>query len=210
MPQTHPPLPAKETLPTMYDLSCEDPEEPGLPDEFHLLQTELLRLTFQPPNHPNHLAQSIHDAGWSLFTQWLDDYGRIWDKVVVAVPPQYTTQASSDCGHPVVEALSTRTHRCPRCGSERDRDLNAVLNILREGLSSLGMEEQNGTHSRQRSGALGHWETGPQGRTIGETGTAAVAGQPETVSAVAEPITRIPALTEAANQRADQEARRAD
>jgi len=53
MPQTNPPLPAKETLPTMYDLPSEDPEEPGLPDEFHLFQPELLRLTFQPPNYPS-------------------------------------------------------------------------------------------------------------------------------------------------------------
>jgi Uma2 family endonuclease len=51
MHQTNPPLPAKATLPTMYDLPSEDPEEPGLPDEFHLLQPELLRLTFQPPNY---------------------------------------------------------------------------------------------------------------------------------------------------------------
>ena len=34
----------------MYDLPSEDPEEPGLPDEFHWLQPELLRLTFRPPN----------------------------------------------------------------------------------------------------------------------------------------------------------------
>lgn len=52
MQQTNPPLPAKETLPTMYDLPSEDPEEPGLPDEFHLFQPELLRLTFRPPNFP--------------------------------------------------------------------------------------------------------------------------------------------------------------
>ncbi len=53
MQQTNPPLPAKATLPTMYDLPSEDPEEPGLPDEFHLFQPELLRLTFQPPNYPS-------------------------------------------------------------------------------------------------------------------------------------------------------------
>ncbi|MDM3854757.1 MAG: hypothetical protein PT120_07570 [Aphanizomenon gracile PMC649.10] len=37
--------------PTMYDLPSEDPEEPGLPDEFHLLQPELLRSTFRPPSY---------------------------------------------------------------------------------------------------------------------------------------------------------------
>jgi len=30
--QTEPPLSSRETLPTMYDLPSEDPEEPGLPD----------------------------------------------------------------------------------------------------------------------------------------------------------------------------------
>lgn len=50
--QSEPIYPPRETLPTMYDLPSEDPEEPGLPDEFHDLQPELLRWTFAPPNYP--------------------------------------------------------------------------------------------------------------------------------------------------------------
>jgi Uma2 family endonuclease len=38
--------------PTMYDLPSEDPEEMGLPDEFHDFQPELLRQTFRPPGYP--------------------------------------------------------------------------------------------------------------------------------------------------------------
>jgi Uma2 family endonuclease len=49
--QTDPPLPPKETLPTMYDLPSEDPEEPGLPDQFHIYQPRLLDETFQPPSY---------------------------------------------------------------------------------------------------------------------------------------------------------------
>ncbi|MDB9342063.1 Uma2 family endonuclease [Nodularia spumigena CS-586/05] len=49
--QVDPPLPPTETLPTMYDLPSENQEEPGLPDEFHLLQPELLRITFRPPSY---------------------------------------------------------------------------------------------------------------------------------------------------------------
>ncbi|NEO64121.1 MAG: Uma2 family endonuclease [Moorea sp. SIO4G2] len=45
------PHPAKETLPTMYDLPSEDPEEPGLPDEFHIWQPQLCSETFRPPNY---------------------------------------------------------------------------------------------------------------------------------------------------------------
>jgi len=49
--QTDPPSPPKNTLPTMYDLKSEDPQESGLPDEFHIYQPQLLRETFQPPNY---------------------------------------------------------------------------------------------------------------------------------------------------------------
>jgi Uma2 family endonuclease len=50
--QTDPPLPAKKTLPTMYDLKSEDSEEPGLPDQFHIWQPRILEDTFQPPDFP--------------------------------------------------------------------------------------------------------------------------------------------------------------
>lgn len=46
--QPDPPRPAKDVLPTMYDLPSEDPEEPGLPDEFHNFQPQLLRETCRP------------------------------------------------------------------------------------------------------------------------------------------------------------------
>ncbi|NEP01298.1 MAG: Uma2 family endonuclease [Symploca sp. SIO2E9] len=49
-PQSDPPLSPRQTLPTMYDLLSEDPEEPGLPDEFHPLQSQLLWTTFRPRN----------------------------------------------------------------------------------------------------------------------------------------------------------------
>lgn len=47
--QFDPLRPARETLPTMYDLPSEDPEESGLPDELHEFQPQLLRETFHSP-----------------------------------------------------------------------------------------------------------------------------------------------------------------
>lgn len=38
---------AQKLLPTMYDLPSEDPEDPGLPDEFHDLQPQLLSATLR-------------------------------------------------------------------------------------------------------------------------------------------------------------------
>ena len=50
--QTDPPRSPRETLPTMYDLPSEDPEEAGLPDEYHIWQAELCSATFRPPTYP--------------------------------------------------------------------------------------------------------------------------------------------------------------
>jgi Uma2 family endonuclease len=47
--QTDPPLPARELLPTMYDLPSEEIGDAGMPDEFHVHQAILLDETFIPP-----------------------------------------------------------------------------------------------------------------------------------------------------------------
>lgn len=76
------------------------------------------------------LAKSISDASWSMFTDWLDYFGQIHGKFVIAVNPQYTSQECSNCGSIVKKTLSVRTHICS-CGCVLDRDENAAINILR-------------------------------------------------------------------------------
>ncbi len=82
--QTDPPRPPKETLPTMYDLPSEDPEEPGLPDEFHSLQPQLLRETFCPPSYPSdqvfvaadlNLYYDVHHPQWYKRPDWFAAIG---------------------------------------------------------------------------------------------------------------------------------------
>ena len=41
-PQQQPPRSPREMLPTMYDLPSEEVGESGLPDEFHVFQSQLL------------------------------------------------------------------------------------------------------------------------------------------------------------------------
>ncbi|MBP0018862.1 MAG: Uma2 family endonuclease, partial [Cyanobacteria bacterium SBLK] len=45
----------------MYDLPSEEVGEPGLPDQYHPLQAELLRLTFQPSTYPSERVFSAMD-----------------------------------------------------------------------------------------------------------------------------------------------------
>ncbi len=104
---------------------------------------EDLKIQNMVKNH--HLAKSISDAAWYQFTQWLEYYGKIWDKAVVAVNPKYTSQDCSNCGHRVKKTLSTRTHVCPSCHTEICRDTNAAQNILSRGLEIIGIEWNQGT-----------------------------------------------------------------
>jgi putative transposase len=118
-----------------------------------------LKIANMVKNH--HLAKSISDASWYQFTQWLDYYGKIWDKVVVAVTPAYTSQDCSNCGHRVKKSLSTRTHSCSKCGFEICRDTNAAINILKKGMKILGLEWQNNS-------TQGHWESASPDEKHGE------------------------------------------
>ncbi|MCP4700240.1 MAG: Uma2 family endonuclease, partial [Gammaproteobacteria bacterium] len=72
-------LPPKELLPTMYDLPSEDPDEPGLPDDFHYYQPQLLRETFCPPGYSDnrfYVARNInlyydaHHPLWHKRPDW--------------------------------------------------------------------------------------------------------------------------------------------
>jgi putative transposase len=84
-----------------------------------------------------HLSKSISDAGWRMFRTWLEYLARVYGKVVVAVPPEYTTQECSRCGTLVQKTLSERTHVCPRCGLVLGRDHNSAQIILSRGVALL-------------------------------------------------------------------------
>ncbi|QDZ38878.1 transposase [Euhalothece natronophila Z-M001] len=96
---------------------------------------ENLKVSNMVKNHC--LAKSISDVGWYQFRVWLEYFAQKFGKVAVAVPPHYTSQECSNCGRIVKKSLSTRTHAC-QCGTKLDRDENAAINILREGLRTVG------------------------------------------------------------------------
>ncbi len=114
-----------------------------------LIAYEDLRVKNLVKNHC--LAKSINDASWYQFRVWLEYFGKVFERVTVAVNPQYTSQECSSCGEIVKKTLSTRTHVC-RCGCVVDRDENAARNILSRGLSTVGLM---GTFMLDMSNALG-------------------------------------------------------
>jgi putative transposase len=97
-----------------------------------LVAIENLKVRNMIKNHC--LAKSISDAAWYRFREWLEYFSVVCGVPVIAVNPSYTSQNCSNCGEVVVKTLSTRTHKCPHCGYEADRDENAAINILKEAL----------------------------------------------------------------------------
>ncbi|MDF5714431.1 MAG: Uma2 family endonuclease [Rhizonema sp. NSF051] len=89
VPQSDPPLPPWETLPTMYDLPSDNRQEPGLPDDFHFLQPLLLFLTFLPANWKSELVYSAADLNLYYDLQHTQWYKRPDWFGVVGVPKLY-------------------------------------------------------------------------------------------------------------------------
>jgi Uma2 family endonuclease len=86
-------LAALPPLPTMYDLPSEDPEEPGLPDEFHDLQPQLLSRTLRLSRYS---SQEIYTA--SDLNLYYDLAHPLWHKrpdwfLVVGVPRLYNGES---------------------------------------------------------------------------------------------------------------------
>lgn len=81
------------------------------------------------------MSKSVHDAGWTQFLRVLGEKATDAGRVVVAVPRDFpSSQVCSVCGRrDGKKPLRIREWACP-CGAVLDRDYNAAVNIMNEGL----------------------------------------------------------------------------
>jgi putative transposase len=113
----------------------------ALVNTFDLIVLEDLNVSGMLKNHK--LAKSISDATWSTFVSMLEYKCNWYGKMLVKINRFFpSSKTCSSCGHKEDKMpLSVREWTCPSCGSKHDRDLNASINILKEGWRNLTDQE---------------------------------------------------------------------
>lgn len=111
-----------------------------LVSENQVIVTEDLAISNMVKNHT--LAKAIQDCSWYELTRQIQ-YKSDWNNRQYIKIGRFTksSQPCHVCGYINTETknLAVREWICPKCGTVHDRDINAAINILNEGLRLIGV-----------------------------------------------------------------------
>ncbi|SCW60457.1 putative transposase [Eubacterium ruminantium] len=86
------------------------------------------------------MRRNIGDVSWCEFTRQLQYKADWYGRIIIKVGRYFaSSQTCSCCGKkfPITKDLGVRQWTCPNCKSILDRDINAAINILNEGLKQI-------------------------------------------------------------------------
>ncbi|NPA11000.1 MAG: IS200/IS605 family element transposase accessory protein TnpB [Epsilonproteobacteria bacterium] len=88
------------------------------------------------------LSKHIHQASWYKFINMLEYKAKFYGRELIKVNTFYpSSKLCSVCGYKNKELkLSDRIWTCPVCKTIHNRDYNATINLLKEGLKQVGLE----------------------------------------------------------------------
>lgn len=105
---------------------------------YDIICTETLQVKKMLMKNDN--AKDISDVSWSEFCRQLE-YKCLWyDKKFIRISTYFaSSQLCSNCGYKNsdIKNLNVREYDCPECGIHHDRDINAAINVLNEGLKLI-------------------------------------------------------------------------
>ena len=103
-----------------------------------MIVSENLQIKNMIKNHK--LAKSISDVSWYEITRQLEYKAKWNNRIYIKVDSFYASSqlcSCYGCQNKEIKDLSVRQWKCPNCGEIHDRDVNAVKNILAEGLRQI-------------------------------------------------------------------------
>jgi putative transposase len=104
-------------------------------EENQLIAVETLKVKNMLKN--SNLAKSISDVSWSKFIELLTYKAKWYGRDLIKIDTFFaSSQLCNNCGYKneKIKDLNIRKWKCPECGEVHDRDINASINILNEGL----------------------------------------------------------------------------
>lgn len=113
-------------------------------NENQVICLEDLQVNNMVKNHK--LAKSIQDCSWSNFVTMLEYKANRYGRTVIKIDKWYpSSKLCSCCGYKMDEMpLDIREWTCPKCATHHDRDVNASINILHEGVKIMnGWNDQD-------------------------------------------------------------------
>jgi len=107
---------------------------------YDLIFVEDLDITKMMKNNNSVMSRNISDVSWYEFVKQLQYKADWYGKKVVKIDRYFaSSQICSCCGckSNITKRISVRKWKCPNCNVILDRDINAVINILNEGLKQI-------------------------------------------------------------------------